>query len=194
MKLDASTAVIDNDFVGHLIECKLADETLVDALRIILSDLGLSVVVHPLVYDKEVQKEKDRVKLFLREGIFAVASFADILAGDPNREAYYLYLVNELYYSLMGEPLNVNKDTVYSFWVRKKSLGEVHSVSMCLVCCCGIFLSDDGDSKRLQDYIKRMSMGSIEVYNRSELVDRHITEGCTAIPRKTRQSLTHASN
>ena len=75
--------------------------------------------------------------------------------------------------------------------MSRSSLGEVHSVATCLTCGCGIFLSDDNDSKMLQRFIAEKSIGKISVYNRKELVDMHLDQGGTKLPRKVRQSLTH---
>lgn len=191
MHLDSNTAVIDNDFIGHVTDSHLTDDTLSKTLSVIFSELGLFVVVHPLVYDNEVQQEKPRIQLLFQKKLLSVADFSDIFLNDPDRKAYYLYLVKELYHGLYGRCFPFCDEEILTRWIRRQSLGEIHSISMCLVCKSGIFLSDDGDARRLKSFIERKSMGSISIYNRSELVDRHMQEGITKIPRLERKSLTH---
>ena len=83
-----------------------------------------------------------------------------------------MFLVPELYNTLMGRRFPEDKD-VFTFWIRQNSLGEIHSVSMCLVSECAIFLSDDGDSKALKNIVNQRAMGAIEVFNRNEIVKQY---------------------
>lgn len=192
MHINEQTAVIDNDFINHLVESGLDDERLVVNLRTAFSELKLSAVMHPLVYEKELLKGNSRIDKLFSMSVVEKAEFEDIFQGDSGRKAYYLFLVKNLYRSLMGEPLPVSDEKILSYWVRKHSLGEVHSVSMCLVCGCAVFLSDDGDSKALKRIVENQTMGKIEVYNRQEFFDKHLSEGETRIERKERRSLTHS--
>lgn len=191
MILDAKTAVVDNDFVNHLIESKLHDARLIAVLDIVFSDLDLSAVMHPLVYEKELLHEKERVKLLFQKAILRKAEFTDIFENDASK-AYYIFLVTQLYRALTGRALPVSGDDVLTFWIRKNSLGEVHSVAMCLVCGSSIFLSDDGDSKVLKAHVERMSIGKINVFNREEFVQKHMLEGESKLSRKEMRSLAHA--
>ena len=191
MVIDAHTAAVDNDFVNHLIECKLPDSQLISDLQTIFSDLNLTAIMHPLVYENELLIDKHRVALLFSESVIHKVEFNDIFQGNPEYKAYYFYLIEELFHSLRGESFPVSGDQILTYWVRQQSLGEVHSISMCLTCGCGIFLSDDWDSKRLKRYIDRIALGSIEVYNRQELVSKHIEEAEKSLPRSDRQSLTH---
>lgn len=191
MMLDGNTAVIDNDFVSHLIETHLDDNHLAELLKIIFSELGISIVMHPLVYEYELLKETPRITMLFDRDILNKVEFGDIHQDDPVKKAYYAFLVANLYRDLRGEPLPLSEEDIFTRWLRRVSLGEVHSVAMCLTCGCGIFLSDDGDSKALQNLIKDKALGNVCVYNRKELVDVHLEQGQTKLPRKERQSLTH---
>lgn len=191
MLLDNTSAAVDNDFISHVIESRILDDELIKSLRTIFSELNLTAVVHPLVHEKEVQQDKPRVHLLTEEGILHIAAFSDIFQGDPDRKNYYILLVKELYRHLKGTVFPVGDEAILTYWVRRQSLGEVHSVSMCLVCGSGIFLSDDGDARALAAYVKRMCIGTISVYNRAELIDKHIQEGSTKIARESRKSLAH---
>lgn len=192
MILDAHTAVVDNDFISHLMESKLDSTKLIAVLNIVFSDMGLTAVMHPLVYQNELMHDDARIELVFREKVIQKAEFSDIFQGNTSKKSYYIFLVTQLYRKLTGNTLQVSGDAVLSYWVRHNSLGEVHSISMCLVCQSGIFLSDDGDSKRLKNYVEQMSLGKIDVYNRTEFFEKHMNEGVNKLARSERRSLTHS--
>lgn len=193
MKIDEQTAVIDNDFTNHLAEARLDDDQLVELLHTIFSDLGLSTAMHPLVYQYELRQDLPRIRLLFDRGVVAKAEFSDIHQNDDGKKAYYAYLVENLYRAISGDvlPASLSGEALFTRWLSGSSLGEVHSVATCLTCGCGIFLSDDNDSKRLQRFIAEKAIGTINVYNRKELIDKHLAQGGPQIPRKVRQSLTH---
>lgn len=191
MMLDGNTAVIDNDFTSHLIETHLDDDCLAERLSIIFSELGIYVAMHPLVYEYELLKDAPRITMLFDRSILNKAEFRDIHQDDPVKKAYYSFLVANLYRDLRGEPLPLSETDIFTRWQRRSSLGEVHSVAMCLTCGCRIFLSDDGDSKVLQNLIKEKALGTVSVYNRKELIDVHLEQGQTKLTRKQRQSLAH---
>lgn len=191
MLLDSKTAVVDNDFINHVCESRIDDNRVISILTTMLSELDLTAAIHPLVYDKEVLKTNLRIMNLFHKNIIYKATFTDIFQRNTTKEAYYSYLVRELYRSISGEEFPPEPNMVMYYWKTQSNLGEVHSISMCLVCGCGIFLSDDSDSKKLQAYIKKKSLGSINVYNRSELIDKHMKEGSTTFPRTERKSLAH---
>lgn len=192
MRIDAHTAAIDNDFINHLVETKFDDEKLVAVLSIVFSELNLSAIMHPLVYEKELLKDNARIKLLFGSNVVSNVSFDDILQNDAARKDYYIYLVTELYRSLNGDELPAIGEDVFAYWAHKKSLGEIHSIAMCLICECGVFLSDDKDSKALKRYVERSSIGKVDVYNREEFINKHMQEGITKINRKARQALAHS--
>lgn len=191
MQLDRYTAVVDNDFVDHLAGANLTDMQLVEVLHIVFAELNLSAAMHPLVYDKELLKDKHRIKLLFDKEIVCKAEFSDIFLGDMERKAHYIYLVKSFYRFLSGEALPVKDDEVLTYWVREKNLGEVHSFVMCLLCGCGMFLSDDEDSKKLMNNLKRVTTDTVTVYSREEFINKHMAEGKTKFKRGIRRSLTH---
>lgn len=194
MTLDGNTAAIDNDFTGHLVEAHLDDDRLVYLLNTIFSELGLSAVMHPLIYEYELLKDKPRIAMLFNLGIVNKAEFVDIHQNDPVKKSYYAFLVQNLYRDLNGESLSLSGEDIFTEWKSRSSLGEIHSVAMCLICDCGIFLSDDGDSKILQNLIQDKALGNICVYNRKELIDVHLENGETKLPRKDRLSLAHSKS
>lgn len=194
MQLNEHTAIVDNDFTNHLVDCHLTDQQLVEDLNIIFSELGLTAVMHPLVYENELLKDKPRVKLLFDKKVFSKTEFADILQGDSGRKAYYIQMVRNLYHTLMGEEFPVTGNSVLTHWVRRKSLGEIHSFATCLLCGCGVFLSDDGDAKTLKRNLDRALVDKINVYSRQEFMDKFMAEGKIKLARSDRKALTHSSS
>ena len=82
MQLNEHTAIVDNDFTNHLVDCRLPDQQLIDDLNIMFSGLDLAAVMHPLVYEKELLKDKPRVKLLFEQNVFSKAEFSDIFQGN----------------------------------------------------------------------------------------------------------------
>ena len=193
MQLNERTAAIDNDFVCHVVECSMPDQRLVEVLKIVFSELNLSAVMHPLVYEKELLQGNVRINLLFQSNVIRRAEFSDIFQDDPARKAYYIMLVKQLYFSLMGERIPDDVD-ILTYWVRRKSLGEVHSFAMCLLCGCGVFLSDDGDAKLLRDLLERSTLGTVNVYSRKEFIEKHMQEGESKFNRKERKALTHSAS
>jgi len=192
MQNETKIAAIDNDFVNKLVECKLNDETLLQRIKTILFELNLSTVMHPLVYEKELLIKKKRAALFFERQIIHKMEFSEILQEDPERINYYIYLVGVLYEKLTGTVLPVFGEEVLTYWAYRENLGEIHSVTMCVVCGYGVFLSDDGDSKILREKLRDDSIATIDVYDRKELVEKHLQEGETIIPRTERRQLAHS--
>lgn len=187
MLIDKTTALVDNDFVGHVSEINRPQAEVADITKRILSNLGVVAVMHPLVYDNELLKTERTLFLFA-ESVFHQTSFLEIFQGDKNKEAYYCFLVPELYKKLNGTSYNATGQSVLTCWVRRESLGEIHSMATCLVCGCGIFLSDDGDSKQLSEIIKTQYSDTISVYNREDVVKRIPSE---SVPRAERRIFSH---
>ena len=71
------------------------------------------------------------------------------------------------------------------------SLGEIHSLSTCLLCGCGLFLSDDDDSQKIKYIIKQNFGVDIAVHNRQAVVDL-LRENGTTLSRHERKSFAHA--
>lgn len=191
MQNDTKIAAVDNDFVSKIVECDMEDTELFPLIESILSELNLSAVMHPLVFEKELVLQKDRTRLFFEKQIIHKTEFTEMFQSDIGKKQYYFYLVQFLYPKLMGKSLPVYGEGILTYWKCGENLGEVHSVSMCMTCGYGIFLSDDGHSKVLQRILTNNSIGEIEVYNRKELVDKHIQEGKTRIPRDKRRQIAH---
>ena len=191
MDLNEHTAIVDNDFTNHLVECHLSDQQLVDDLNIMFSGLSLSAVMHPLVYEKELLKDKPRVELLFAQKVFSKAEFTDIFQGDLNKKTYYIQMVKNLYHTLMGEELPADGEDILTYWAYRKSLGEVHSFATCLICGCGVFLSDDEDAKTLKRNLDSVTMDRVNVYSRQEFMDEFMKKDGNRLDRRDRRALTH---
>ena len=191
MLIDARTAVLDNDFINHLVECRMDNDRLFSILRTAFERLNLTAVVHPLVFEKEVLQSDKRIAALFAEQILRKAEFDDIFQGNREKKKYYIYLIKQLYYGLKNQHFPVSDDQVLTYWVRRNSFGEIHSITTCLVCQSAMFLSDDKDSKTIQAYAMRKSLGCVNVLNRNDFFEKYISEGNTDISKKERRSLTH---
>ena len=191
MLIDSKTAVLDNDFINHLVECRIDNDRLFSILRTAFESLNLVAVVHPLVFEKEVLQDDKRIAALFAEQILCKAEFNDIFQGNQGKKKYYIYLIKQLYYGLKNQHFPVADDQALTYWVRRNSLGEIHSITTCLICQSAMFLSDDRDSKVIQEYAIRKSLGRVNVLNRNDFFEKYISEGNTNISRKERRSLMH---
>ena len=188
MSIDKNSAAVDNDFINKVAQIRTGTMSPEDMLREIFSALQIHGIMHPLVYEKELLKEAPGIKAIFDKNVVEYVSFDDIFQGDEGKRAYYMFLVPELYNALMGKKFPEDKD-VFTFWIRQNSLGEIHSVSMCLVSECAVFLSDDGDSKALKNIVNQRAMGAIEVFNRNEIVEKYQASGVMDLNVRTARHL-----
>ena len=118
-------------------------------------------------------------------------TLSDIFEDDLDKKKYYFHLIAEFFGYLNDQDIPVSGEDILSYWKKDKSLGEIHSLAMCLITTCGLFLSDDEDAQKLRKYIYRHLFKNVRVYNRSLLIDKHLKEGETEIGRTQRRSLAH---
>ena len=164
------------------------NRSLIKLFRNVIAARKLSALMHPLVYEHEILA-KDFVDALVENKSMQIISLDETLICDEGRRRYYEYLVPELYKRLTGKAWPA-KD-IFAFWAPRHSLGEVHSVAMCIVCGFGLFLSDDKDSKTLQQIVTDITGGQtrIEVYNRAEIV-KGVAKDCK-LPRHDRMAFGH---
>lgn len=193
MQIDEYSVAVDTDFVNHMVETKISDEEICRYWKLALDELSLTAIVHPMVLQHEFMLPLSAsVQKLFDEHVVSKVDFTDIFQGDREKEAYYIFLVKELYFHLKSISYPIPEQRILIEWKRKQSLGEIHSVAMCLVCGCGLFLSDDNDSKHLRRIIEQNMLGVIEVYSREEFFEHHSKNSSVRIPRKVRRSLTHS--
>ena len=166
MIIDSTGALVDNDFFYHLTETSVADEQIFAKF---FEDLQVIPFMHELVYKYEFERfaTNDQKSLFTNK-IINQALFNDIFNQSAAKKKYYKMYMTELYKNLMGAALPVAD--IFTEWKCGMCLGEVHSVVTCLICGCGLFLSDDADSKILEDSItdNPKFLSKVIVYNRND--------------------------
>ena len=190
MRIDNNSAAVDNDFIAKVAQTRKSSMKPAQILVEIFRALNVQGVIHPLVYDKEVMQENPIVQSFFVEQVINRLGFEDIFQGDEDKKAYYMFLVPELYYALRGEQLPEGTN-VLTYWKRKCSLGEIHTVSMCLVTSCSLFLSDDGDSKALMNIVHEKFAANIDVYNRNDVIACYQNSGATGLSRNEKRAFLH---
>lgn len=184
-----NVVAIDNDFLNHILETELEESVLIKTLNELLSFFNVQAIIHPLVFKYEVPENK-KVKTVFNEGFISKVEFENIIKNDDEKK-YYIFLIRMLYRALLGKQLEFSDDEIFNRWIRKESLGEIHSVSMCLVCDFGVFLSDDGDAKKLKEYIEKNFIGTIDIYNRKQMFEKYKESGGSAISRTERNRMCH---
>lgn len=121
MQIDNSTAIVDNDFMNHLVNSQISDEQLTANLQSVFSSLELSAVVHPLVYEHEVLRDNKRIQVLFQKTIVQKMTFADAFESASDAEAYYCYLVGELYGHLKGTELPATGRGILTYWKPKRA-------------------------------------------------------------------------
>ena len=187
MGITKDTALIDNDFLEHIVEINRGPEEKVEMMKKAFRSLSISAAMHPLVFEKELVKAQTRL-CFFDTGVVDRLLFSDCFAEDSDEESYYCWLVPELYKKFMGKELGAEHKDVLTYWISHESFGEVHSMAMCLVCGCAMFLSDDRGSKMLRGIIEREYSETIRVYNRKDFVAQ-MPDG--VFSRSERKSFSH---
>lgn len=187
-------AAIDNDFVMHLAEIDNWDQTeLEDKIKVIMSELDVIAVMHELVYKYELEggadsRYKEVALNFFRHGVLNINNIEDFLETEEKKQ-YYEIVLKELYYDFVGDfPCEISD--VLKDWKAKASLGEVHTVTMCFIIGCDIFLSDDDDSKTLERIIRRKRAFEMKVFNREDVCNR-LKERGTSLKKDVRKVIKH---
>lgn len=187
--LDENCACVDTDFLIHVAETKCAAIDLLKYLAIAFEKLCLCGVMHLLIYEKELPQDTPVIQQVFEAQIIQVVDLDALFSGEDGeaRKAYYSFLVPELFKKLKGEKLPV--EDIFNEWKRKCSFGEVHSIALCLVFGCRLFLSDDSDSKQLRKFIDS-DLATFEVLTRKDFFNSR--ELGNEIPRPIRRQLSHA--
>lgn len=170
MQVDSNSVAIDNDFLQKALEMQREEERIIYILSKLFQCIGHNPVIHPLVFQKEVMHNSITEKLFAQQ-IIGTPTWEEIHQNNEAKIQYYTYMLLELYNKFWGVPLDLGKSTVFTYWKREKSLGEIHSLAMCLLCNCGMFLSDDDDSQRISKLIESYFNKKIVVYTRENVSD-----------------------
>ena len=190
MLLNDSVALIDNDFLSKFLSVNdSTEEEIIELSKKVFDSLDYTIAIHPLVYSKEMIGYKGIVDKAIGESIVALIEFKDIHNDESPRKLYYSYLIKDLFKKLnRSEFPNGNMD-VWEYWKSQSNLGEIHSTVTCMVCNCGLFLSDDDDSRLLSEIIQNDFSYSIKIYNRKEII-KVAKENGVELSRHQTRSLT----
>ena len=191
MQINSNAAMIDNDFLDHVVSMNFNSTEIVRILSVVFSGLNVEPMIHPLVVQNEVLVDSTKISAVLNQDVIKLPTLEDIHENDPARIAYYSYLVLELYKKFTGYELEIGEATVFTFWKRRCSLGEIHSVSTCLLCGCGLFLSDDSDSQKIKNIIKQNFAVDIAVHNRRAVIEL-LREKGTTLSKHERKAFAHS--
>lgn len=193
MEITKDTLVVDTDFLIHFTESKIEPCDLCEDLKTIMKSLNKNAIMHCLVKKYELshlnEQQKQIIDNMFNQNIILEVSLEDIHQNDSETKSYYIFLIEELYQVINGEKFPKSGQAVLTHWIHKKNLGEIHSIAVCLMYGCCIFLSDDGGSKDLAQYIITNYSHTINVYNRKNLMDLESIR--QNIDRKTRRIIAH---
>lgn len=192
MKISESTALVDADFLIHIAEINWSIEKKRSSLRLLFDAMNIEASVHPLVYQNEIPPENVNVSILVDDVIISAPSFDDFFGTSTDVRNYYEFVVRELFSRLTGSSELLCDQDIFSFWRRGNSLGEVHSIALCVSCGCGMFLSDDRDSKLLVSKAQDYCPAKFKVYNRAEVIDSLGDKKYEVFEnRKDRKAFTH---
>lgn len=190
-----SEAAIDNDFVMHLAEIdNWKQSELENVINTVFSETQVFPIMHELVYKHELDggaesKYKSVALDFFAHGVMNIKRIDEFLDTE-DKKIYYGYVFKEIYNDLKGcVPIDITD--VLQEWKSSSSFGETHTAAMCVIIGCGIFLSDDNDSKELQGILKDKLAFDMKVYNRDEICGQIASSGKGIINKKTRNIIKH---
>ncbi len=186
-------AAIDNDFVMHLAEINWTMKELNEKVGVFFSSMDICPIMHELVYTNEMQggadfKDKTKAMSFFQNNIINEKKMNSFLETNAKKK-YYEMVFKEIYRDLKGN-LPAGIKNIFVDWVAHSSLGETHTVAMCCVLECDIFLSDDGDSKQLATILENKKAFSINVYNRSDAM-KELVKDYSKLNKHDRRTLKH---
>jgi len=171
-------AAVDTDFLLHLTETRGVPQ-LFDAIVNFFDGAGYRPYMNAIVKRAELINCKDIVTKLFSERVVIEHDFVDSLSSA--KRDYYANIVQQCYIKLHGRPYTYD---VFTHWARRESLGEMHSVAMCLLFGYDIFLSDDGDAKFIAEYIRNHTV--VTVLSRAEALEK-----VDSISREMRRRLGH---
>ncbi|MBE5912367.1 hypothetical protein [Pseudobutyrivibrio sp.] len=168
-------ALVDNDFMHKIASIVMQESEWISLVGRLFHDLGCIAGVHSLVYINEMmdvsapEHGKNRIKSLTEKEMLLIQDLNKILYDDDLRNYYkivFMEICNEYY----GE---VPIEDIFTQWKRNCSLGEIHSITMCVLFEFGIFLSDDIGSKTIARSVveNKLCPNTIIVYSREDAID-----------------------
>lgn len=184
-------ALIDNDYIQHLMQINLENEELwLNLIQRLFSALGYKIKIHELVYKNELMDKgtsenmKKKSRNLVNNEIVTIACVEEIRT-DYMQKMYYEMIFEEICRYILGE---MPVGNVWTEWRRKSSLGEIHSLSMCATLGYDLFLSDDSDSKEIMRFIDEKFVDqNIKVFNRNDSMELALESNGTSFSKNERR-------
>ena len=189
--LDSNCALIDNDFLTHSIETKMDEKSKCVLLNSIFDVLNKNPMIHPWISNFEVMWDNQKINSVISKSKIQKATWDDIHGNQSAQIAYYKFLFKELFKKIHGTSFDTSD--IFTYCVRRQSLGELHNITACMICGCNMILSDDNDTKNFKRLIERTMICDFCVYTRSELVEK-IKELDGAPSRNELRAFAHKAN
>ena len=199
MAIQKQTAAVDTDFLLHLVTTDGLGDDRCEIIAELFEKMLVEPIMHGLVHDYELQKPAQRptapdaalaLELFAAE-VVAVKPLEDIVGEDPDARDYYKLVFSELYQDVKKKAPPI--DDILTEWTYHESLGEVHSAVMCVFLDCGLFLSDDNDSRTLKTSVLTKFNFNVTVYDREAACAQAValSGGGGRLNRNMRHRLSH---
>lgn len=188
MIIDNNNLFVDTDALTKLTEIKKPADEVTHLINKLFKKINKKALLHPLVYGNEVFTDRHILLQLIKQKTIEVPTIEDVYSNDDVKKQYYIMYVSEFYNMLNDQTIPVDGDDVLKYWKAKESLGESHAIAACVLNECDLFLSDDSDSKTLEKMIEKRQMGTLHVYNRSEIVN---FDGAAELSRAEKRLITH---
>jgi hypothetical protein len=85
MSIDKNSAAVDNDFI-KVAQIKTGTMSPENILGEIFAALQIHGIMHPLVYEKELLKDRPGIKAIFDKNVVEYVSFDDIFQGDEGKK------------------------------------------------------------------------------------------------------------
>lgn len=156
---------IDTDFLNHLAETNGEQGHICALIMEFFQSLNVVPQMHELLWQYEVEQTNPVICQLIENQTIQIRPIVQTLKNDPTKKRYYDMLVRSIYRELYGEEYPCD---VFNEWRHKKSLGEIHSVVMCMFLNYMCLLSDDKGAKDLKIVIQKKVNYSISICSRAD--------------------------
>ena len=144
MQIERQRAVVDADFFIKLTKYDDRNATL---FQKIMDELDFQPVMHDYVAHTEIESFPE-IDQLIRDRKIIVLKDKDFIT-DENREDYEEYFV-DAFLQMNKYPCPDGED-LYTYSCEDESLGEIRSVFLAKAMRYPLFMSDDGNAKRLAE-------------------------------------------
>ena len=158
-------AAIDNDFLTHFAGTNGERDQVCALIQDFFQSLNVTPQMHELVWQREVRQDDPVIRQLIANQTVQIQTIVQKLQGNPQKARYYEMLVKSVYRELYGEEYPCD---VFTQWKYQQSLGEIHSIIMCMFLNYVCLLSDDKAARKLQWVMKSKAGRDIPIYSRED--------------------------